>query len=115
MLLVARPLQPHRPSGERHSEECSASSRIVGPIVAIATRAFNMNAAHFFLRQMQQFGDRGLQREHPLPVRPHGEFAILELGNGARWPNRAMHLIGPLECRGQCFAAGRYCRRTIRK
>ena len=45
VLLLAHPLQPHRPAGQRHRQQRRVGRGIVGAVMAVAARALDMDAA----------------------------------------------------------------------
>ena len=94
MLLLAHPLHAHRPAGQSAREQSRVGCRIVGAVVAVAARAFHVDAAHLLLGKAQHLGDRLAQREHALRVRPDGQRIAIERSDGAGRPDRAVHLVG---------------------
>ena len=93
MLLLAHPLHADRAARQRTREERSVGRRIVGSVVAVATRALEVNAANALLRHAQHLGDRLAQRIDALAVRPYRQQVVLEPADGAGRPDRAVDLI----------------------
>ena len=51
VLLLAHPLHAHRPAGQSAREQRRIGGGIVGAVVAVAARAFHVDAAHLLLGQ----------------------------------------------------------------
>jgi hypothetical protein len=95
MLLLAHPLHPHGAARDGAGDQRRICRRIVGAVVAVATRSLDVDAAQGLLGQAQHLGDRLPQREHALRVAPDRELALVHQGDRAGWPDRAVQLVGP--------------------
>jgi hypothetical protein len=51
MFLLAHPLQAYGSAGHDRGDQSRVPSRIVGAVMAVAARAFHMNAAYVVRRQ----------------------------------------------------------------
>ncbi len=100
VLLLAHPLHAHRPSGQRAREQRRVGGGIVRGVVAVAARAFDVDAMHAPGRHAEHLGERVAQRVDALTVRPHRHRVVLEEAHGARRADRRMHLIGTAIRRG---------------
>ena len=78
----------------RAREQRRVERDVVGAVVAVAARAFDMDAADRRGRHLQRLGDLGAQRKHALRVRPDRELAVLELGDRGRRADRGMRHVG---------------------
>ncbi len=105
-LVVAHPLQPHRAAGHRAREQRGVDRDVVGAVVAVAAGSFRMHAADRIGRHLQRLDQLAAQREDALRMRPHRHLAVLEFGERARGPDRAVRHVGlgvdRLECAGIC-------------
>ena len=93
MFLLAHPLHAHGPAGKRPREKRGIPARVVRGVVAVATGALRVDAAHAILRQVEHLGDRPTQRINALTVGPHRQRTVVEPGDGARRTDRSVHLI----------------------
>ena len=70
VLVLAHPLHAHRLPGQRARQQRGVGGDVVGAVVAVAARAFDVDAAHPVGRHLQQLGQRSAQRIDALAVGP---------------------------------------------
>ena len=109
-LVVAHPLQPHRPPIDGARQHGGVEGNVVGAVVAVAAGAFGVDAADVARLQTERPGDGGAQRKDALAVGPDRELAVLQLGQRTGGRDRGMRLIGPTVRRLDHLGAGRYGR-----
>ena len=94
MLLLAHPLHAHRPAGKADGDQRRIGGGVVGAVVAVAARAFHVDAAHLLGRQAEHLGDRAAQRDRRPGCASRPSAAVLEQRDGAGRADRAVHLVG---------------------
>jgi hypothetical protein len=83
-LVAAHPLQPHRPAaGRRPRQQRGIEGNVVGAVMAVAARAFRMNAVNLVRRQLERHDEVAAQRENALAVGPHRHLAAGKLRDRA--------------------------------
>ena len=97
MLVGPRPLEQHRPSGQRAGDQRSVERRIVGTVVAVAPGAWCMDHLHGVKIEVQRLGDARSQRIDALRMRPNGKPAALALRERRRRAERCVHLVRALK------------------
>ncbi len=112
VLLIAHPLHAHRLGGERHCDQRRMCGRVVGAVMAVAARAFGMDAADLFLRHREHFRQPVAQRVDALGVGPNGEGVVFEDRHRARRTNRTMQQVA-LDV-GRIQRLHRRCRSPVR-
>ena len=95
VLVLARPLEQHRPSRNGPGEQRCVERRVVGAVVAVAARSFDVDDAHPFHRDRERFRERDPQRERSLHRGPHRQVAVLPHCRRGRRADRAVHLVRP--------------------
>ena len=76
LFLLAHPLQADRRAGHARGDQSRVPGRIVGAVMAVAARAFHMDAAYLVQRQPQHLGDRGPVWIDALGMGPDGNGAV---------------------------------------
>ena len=94
MFLFAHPLHANGAAGQCTGDQSGVCRGIVGTIMSIAARAFDVDAAHLLRPHLQHLRDGIAIGINALRMRPDGQVFALELGDGAGRPNRPMNLIG---------------------
>ena len=92
-FVVAHPLQPHRPVGNRAGEQRRVERHVVGAVLAVAARAFDMDAADVLRRHLQRLDQFAAQREHALRMGPDDHPAVEERRHRAGRADRGMRQI----------------------
>ena len=93
-LVIAHPLQAHRPSGNGAGQQCRIEGHIVSAVVPVTARAFGVNTANRIGIELQRLGKVALEREHALRMAPHRQPAVVEFGDRTRRADRGMRQIG---------------------
>ncbi len=106
MLVLARPLHPHRPA-ELLGKDRGIRRRILMTIAAVAAGAFEIDEAHLVQRKTEEPGKGLLVSVRALRCGPYRGGLTAHVGDRARRPHRSMTLHRPVVCRAKRFRARR--------
>ena len=104
-FVIAHPLQPHRFVGDRAGEQRRIERDVIGAVLAVAARTFDMDATDILRRHLQRLDEFIAQREYALRMRPDDHPAVEERRHRAGRPDRAMRQIR--------FGVGRLVRASV--
>jgi len=88
-LVVAHPLQAHRPSGDGAAQQRGIEGHVVGAVVPVAARALEMHAADRVNVELECLGEVAPERKDAVRMGPYRQCAVLVFGNRANGPIEA--------------------------
>ena len=111
-FVLARPLHLHRLARHGARQQHRVVGGIVGGVVSVATRAFDVLHDDALGRECQRHGQVGAQVINALAVRPDFDSLGIPFGNGAGGPDGGMGEKGAVVGGAKAFC--RRCCRAVR-
>ncbi len=100
-LVLAGPLHPDRPAGDRPRQQHRIQGHVVRAVLPVDPRALHVLHRHLPGLQSQPGRDRRAQQEDALTVAPHGDRAAVPAGDRAAGRHRRVGQERPGELGGQ--------------